>query len=344
MRDSPDNPIDGEILEAASRWTALRDRGLSARESVEYELWLAADDRHAEAMSATQTTWGALDRIPEQVGQPIAADLTRRRVFWRRAAPVSLAAAAALIIGLFLWRGVSPSPPSGMVEEKIVKSPHSQTLADGTTVRLNEGGEIRESYTADERLVQVLRGEVYFMVAKDVRRPFVVRASTVRIRALATAFTVNLQSAAVEVIVTEGRVQVSPTGDLPVSGPAEIPVLEAGRRAVVSLKPDSIETAVAVTSLNEAEIAKAVAWQEPLLKMGGAPLSEVAAEFERASGYRLILGDPELARIRIGGRFPRNDLDGFVRMLEEAYGVRSERSGDRTITLRSPAETEPPGR
>src|ERR1044071_2127304 len=95
--DDPTLP-DEAIRATAAHWTVRRDRGLSAAESVEFELWLAADKRHAEAMRRAGNAWTLLDRIPESAGAPVLAAAARRRSFWRRfVISGSLAAAAAAI-------------------------------------------------------------------------------------------------------------------------------------------------------------------------------------------------------------------------------------------------------
>ena len=55
---SPHSP-DHTLRAAAARWTVRRDRGLSAAESIEYELWLAADPSHAAAMPIPSQRHGA---------------------------------------------------------------------------------------------------------------------------------------------------------------------------------------------------------------------------------------------------------------------------------------------
>ena len=58
---SPDSP-ENTLRATAARWAVRRDRGLSAAESIDYELWLAADPRHAAAMQRTSAAWSLLDR------------------------------------------------------------------------------------------------------------------------------------------------------------------------------------------------------------------------------------------------------------------------------------------
>ena len=150
--------------------------------------------------------------------------------------------------------------------------PRQIALADGSIVELNRDSEVLPQFTRTERRVILLKGEAHFSVTKDPTRPFIVRAGHVDVRAVGTAFNVHLQSAAVEVLVTEGTVKLDPSADgalREVPLPAQIPSLASGQRAVVALKPSAPEVAVVVTTVSQAEMARTMAWQEPLLRLGG---------------------------------------------------------------------------
>ena len=97
---SPNSPDESQRA-AAAAWMVRRDRGLSAAESIEYELWLAADERHAVAINRATNAWSLLDRLPEEVALPVLAVANRRRAFWRRmyAGTGALAAASVVVIG-----------------------------------------------------------------------------------------------------------------------------------------------------------------------------------------------------------------------------------------------------
>lgn len=188
-------------------------------------------------------------------------------------------------------------------------APRQLTLTDGTVVQLNTGGELIEQFTSAERRVLLARGEAHFAVTKNPARPFVVvRAGNLDVRAVGTAFNVHLQSAAVDVLVTEGIVQLKSSAEpTPAYAPVArepIPLLSPGQRAVVSLAPVSPATSVVVTTATADEISRTLAWQAPLLRLGGHTLAELAGEFERTSGRRVVLADPDLATLRVGGVAP----------------------------------------
>jgi transmembrane sensor len=327
---SPDSPAN-TLRTTAARWTVRRDRGLSATESIDYELWLAADPRHAAAMQRTSAAWSLLDRIPESAAAPVLAAATRRRSFWRRTAAVGSLAAAALAVGLFVWSRPTPADPAFSVPAlSAPTTPRLVTLSDGTLVQLNTGGEVIERFTAATRHVTLTSGEAHFAVTKNPARPFIVQAGSLQVRAVGTAFNINLQSAAVDVIVTEGRVQLT-------TGTTDAPALDAGERATLRRAPaasPAAEPVLVVARLDAAAIAQTLAWREPLLRLGGATLAELAAEFERATGRRLVLADPALAELRFGGRFRADDIDGFTHLLATTLGLDVERAADGTIVLR----------
>jgi transmembrane sensor len=321
-----------EIRQAAAQWTIRRDRGLSAAESIDFELWLAADPRHAAAIQSAAAAWSLLDRIPETAAAPVLAAATRRRSFWRRSFVIgSLAAAAALtLVAVRLTRAPAISSP-------IAAAPRQLTLSDGTVVQLNTGGEVVEQFTAAERRVLLAHGEAHFAVTKNPARPFVVHAGNLDVRAVGTAFNVNLQSAAVDVLVTEGIVQLkSSIEPAPAFAPVArepIPLLSPGQRAVVSLAPVSPSTSVVVTTATADEISRALAWQAPLLRLGGQTLAELALEFEHRSGRRVVFADPALASLRVGGRFRADDPEGFTQLLAATLNLDVQQLADGTLRL-----------
>lgn len=323
---SPDSP-ENTLRATAARWAVRRDRGLSAAESIDYELWLAADPRHAAAMQRTSAAWSLLDRIPESAAAPILAAATRRRSFWRRTVTFgSLAAAAALAVGLFVWSRPLPADPTLSAPAlSATTTPRLVTLSDGTVVQLNTGGAVVEEFTADTRHVTLTRGEAHFAVAKNPARPFIVQAGALQVRAVGTAFNIHLQSAAVDVIVTEGRVQLT-------TGTPDAPALNAGERA--TLRRAAAGPTLVVARIDAAAITQTLAWREPLMRLGGATLAELAAEFERATGRRLVLADPTLADLRFGGRFRTDDIDGFTHLLATTLDLDVERAADGAIVLR----------
>jgi transmembrane sensor len=323
--------LPDSIRVAAANWTVRRDRGLSATESIQYELWLAADPRHGEAIRRSANAWTRLEQLPENLAMTVLASAAKRRALRRRWFGFgSLAAAAAVVWFISAPRGtMPPAAPFEIAAPAAV--PRSRTLSDGTLVQLNAGSEVFEQFTPGERRVRLVRGEAHFAVVRNPARPFVVQAGNIDVRAVGTTFNVNLQSASIDVLVLEGIVQVDPPAAAESVSP--VPLLNAGQRAVVALTPVSPAAAVVVTTLTREEVVRTLAWQEPLMRLGGATLAEVAAGFEARTGRRVVLADSSLAGLRLGGRFRADDIDGFAQLLT-ALHIEVERHADGTLVLR----------
>lgn len=332
---------DARIADEAAIWVLRQDRGLSATEQDALSQWLAADPRHRAIFSEHARGWDDLDRLvglqssvqavpdPDLLA-PIQASRTRSIV---RFAPVVLAAAAAIVIG-FLFRTSTPSAPSAA---RVLRAPlttlEKRVLSDGSKVQLNRGSVFSMEFTPAERRVRLVRGEASFIVAKNPQRPFVVLVHGVQVRAVGTVFNVKLGSGAVEVLVTEGKVLVEKPGDLPANGvklPA--PLILAGEHVVVPLSPTA--SGPIVTKLSDEQITDRLAWQPRLLDFVDAPLAEIAAEFNRHNPVRLVLDDASIGAMRLSASFRSDNVEGFVRLLESDFNVRSDRRNDTEIRLR----------
>jgi transmembrane sensor len=338
----PPEPSE-EIELAAADWLVLKDRGLTTAQQQDFARWLLLDPRHAEVFRALESTWSLMGEDqqisarmqPPPHGETQVIPFPRRR----RRLPVVLAAAAALVIGLVTWQNLGPASnaPFESVATTDVGALRRLDLPDGTVVQLNTDSRLEIAYTAGQRRVSLIRGEAHFTVAKNPQRPFIVSASGVDVRAVGTAFNVRLRAESVDVLVTEGRVNVASlhsqvTSAAPQSSVAETQ-LSAGQRTSVPLA--AAPTLAPILTIPELEIRHALAWQERRLEFESATLLEMASEINRYNRHKLTIGDPRLESHRFGGSFPAGDYATFVRLLENNFGVVAERRERETI-LRLP--------
>ncbi len=292
---------------------------------------------------------GAEDELLTELGRRL--HLRRRR---RLAATASLAAVA--IVASVWWQGGVPRAgevSSSASSAAKVALPERRLLPDGSAVELKEGAQIDVDYGGSFRRVVLRKGEAHFEVVKDPRG-FVVEAAGVSVRAVGTAFSVQLGSAQVEVLVTEGRVRVAPAlGTTSVAKAADVmlpaasssdlseftvaqPLVDAGHRAIVSLADELPK----VDPVTENEATEALSWRIPSLELTRTPLPEVIRLMNRHASprqkLRFVIEGRELNDVRLSGFLRIDNIDGLVRLLENDFGIRSERAGD-TITLRKDA-------
>lgn len=233
-----------------------------------------------------------------------------------------------------------------------ISLPERRLLPDDSIVELKEGAQIDVDYSGAFRRVMLRQGEAHFQVAKNKARPFIVEAAGVKVRAVGTAFSVQLDPLKqVEVLVTEGQVQVAPlpettsvatdpdfkgtlpTADTPGSASAQ-PIMRAGYRATISLTkapPQMVE-------VSAAELAERLSWRVPSLEFSRTPLDEVVALMNRYAApnqkVQFVIADHELSGVKLTGYLQTDNSEGLVRLLESNFGVKTERSGEKIILRR----------
>jgi transmembrane sensor len=84
---------------------------------------------------------------------------------------------------------------------------------------------------------------------------------------------------------------------------------------------------VAIRQLERKELARKISWTDGLLVFEGETLEKATEEFNRYNRRQLVITDPKLARIQIGGTFQPRDLDSFVASLERSFDVQAVSDG-----------------
>jgi transmembrane sensor len=335
-------PISATIRAAAADWVARRDAGLSVREELDYTAWLDAAPAHRTAADGLDFAWRTLDRpLATGAAGAVLGQLAHRARQRRQRRTVALGVASlVLLVGAGLgWQASRPPPDlrSSAAVSAVVLLPSIQSLPDGSVAELRDGAEITVEFTDAQRRVVLRRGEVYFRVAKNPARPFVVAAGGVEVRAVGTAFSVDFGKTTVEVLVTEGKVAVAlapaeaARPDVTPSK-AEPLLVGAGHGATVltaAPQPESESRPVSA-----ADFQSRLAWRSPRLEFSGTPLIEAVALINRHNRVQFTIDDPELARTRVSGIFGAVNTAAFVRLLESGFDIQSERRGADEIILR----------
>jgi transmembrane sensor len=206
-------------------------------------------------------------------------------------------------------------------------------LDDGSVVHLNTNSVVRVHLTSALREIVLARGEALFKVAHDTSRPFDVHAGETTVRAVGTEFSVRLRDARearngrndVEVLVREGRVAIDPPKkqlERATAFPPSVSTLSAGETVTISAKR------VHVQRVADADLTRKLSWVEGRLWFERETLANVVAEFNRYNRRQMVIADPAIANLRIGGGFEATDPESFMAALERTLGVRAFPSPD----------------
>jgi transmembrane sensor len=357
------------IEEHAAAWLAKRDGGdWSQADERALQTWLEASTAHTVAFIRLEAAWGQAQRlkalgagVPACVVPPrdawdqspffegreglpaarhfrrnSAASAAPRRPIARwlpRALVATLLIAGATTIAWYLTHGADYRTPIGGLA--------SVPMSDGSKVTLNTDSVIRLAVTDRERRVELDQGEAFFEVAKDPGRPFVVNAGTRRIIAVGTKFSVRREGSEVRVFVTEGKVRFEDDSlpkPLPSAGTAETSPRETLLRAGTIARAG--ESGVLVQEKSLPEVEEYLSWRMGYLIFREAPLADAVAEFNRYNEQQIVIEDPQVAVIRLSGKFRATNFEAFVRLLSEGFPISVRHSG-RQILLSAYAANQP---
>jgi ferric-dicitrate binding protein FerR (iron transport regulator) len=201
---------------------------------------------------------------------------------------------------------------------------HFVRLSDKTAVTLNKGTELQVGHTfGDGHREVTLRGEAYFDVHHDAKKPFIIHANGITVKVLGTAFNVRAYPGAndVKVTVMRGLVQVG----------SEEEVYSLVRpHEQISIALDTHEFLVQEANLDQTED-----WRKRFLSFEDTRLEEVLRDIHDVYGVEVVLQRQSLKDCPLTATFsdaaPLEDVIGAV---AQAYGMRYQISDDgRTVTL-----------
>jgi len=204
--DMPRRDDDRATREAARWLVALQDDPDDAELRRRVDAWRAGDPANEAAWNDTMHVYGLMAqttsaRDAERSGGPIAFRLGRR-------AAIGIGAAA-LAVCLFL--AFTPGIVLRFQADQVTSTAEVRPvrLDDGSLVLLGADSAISVGYAPGGRSARLLKGEAFFEVTPDPRRPFRVLAQGVETTVLGTSFNVRLAGDGAEVAVRTGLVGVT---------------------------------------------------------------------------------------------------------------------------------------
>ncbi len=312
-----------------------------ARQAVEWLVELQSDEA-TDSMHQAHRAWRALHPNHERAWVHIEAVTQRLRAAAGASPLTSSLASAALApprgvtrraaintLAVFLFAGGAAwqaerhtawrAPWSDwLADERTGVGEHrTVTLADGSTVALNTATAVKLRFTATERRLRLVSGEVLISTGSDADhvgggRPFVVETAHGELRPLGTRFMVRQQRVASRVDVFEGAVAVRPREQAGVSeGAGQGRILRAGEQARF--------TRSAVGDTQPASEADS-AWTDGMLVASGMRLDDFLAELGRHRPGRLGC-EPAIAQLRVSGTYPLASTDRVLDLLRTTLPV-----------------------
>jgi transmembrane sensor len=295
----------------AARWLiALEDDPEDADLRARIEAWRSTDPANDAAWRDTvhvhglMAETGPVHALPRQAGTSGVRHDPRQPLRHRLATGVLAAIAAGLLL-LF-----APSLVVRLQSDQLTATAEvrSVTLDDGSVVMLGADSAIAVRYQDSRRDVRLLKGEAFFQVTPDARRPFRVAARDVEVTVLGTSFNVRLAGDGAEVTVATGVVQVANAGE----SPAVLLQLLPGDWARLR-KAGAVERG----AVQADEVAP---WLHGQIVARDRPMADVVDELRRYYSGMIVVADDSLRGRRVTGVYNLSDPKAALGAIVGAHG------------------------
>ena len=218
--DFPDNK---SIQTQASEWLAKLDAEQpSKRDLADFKQWVNADSAHRIAFEELVEFWDEMNILTQAVlpRELLTNGLLANELAANKLLPEQPSQPPPMVRLHANRYGRSPARhrgssahhhmqlPSTTIYTTGVGEQKTVQLADNSIVQLNTNSRLEVHYSDSTRRLNLSQGEAHFDVAHNPNRPFEVYAGQGLVRAIGTAFTVHIRKIDVEVIVTEGTVEL----------------------------------------------------------------------------------------------------------------------------------------
>lgn len=314
------------IMEAAALWHIRLEDGACDLEA--FEKWRDADPRRAAAFARIVGTDHELNSVKADVAKHAddrraeASDLTRRHVI-----SLLLPLAGAALFGTALFANLKGR---AVTAKTRIGDRQSLSLPDGGRLELNTATEVKWHYTTKERTVWLKMGEIALTVPQGTQpchihvrgSEIVLGSGRLNIRSDGVSFTVLALDGGCNIL--EPAPGASANGGLKGNKPA---LVRNGERYETK-GADPV-----ITKVDDIGRQAAEAWQSDELIFNGETLQAALVEYNRYLQRPIVIADPSLAGLRLGGRFSTQSPTAFLNALESTFSIQvKDEGGQVTLT------------
>jgi len=267
------------------------------------------DDSRQLALTSTIDENRAWQKFHQRI-HPVSV---RRTGFgWMR-----IAASVIILVGLGLltyWIFNDHTKELTVVAQKTVLN---DTLPDGSVVTVNKGSSISylPKFKGETRQVS-LKGEAFFNVTPNKKKPFIISVNDVQITVVGTSFNVKTINGNTEVVVETGVVKVTRAG--------KTVELKANEEVTVGAK-DSILTKEKVSD----QLYKYYRTKE--FVCDDTPLWKLVEVINEAYNSHIVIGNPALKDMSITTTFNNESLEQVLNVISITFNIKVTKEGDNII-------------
>ena len=293
---------------------------ITPEEFEELEQWLEQSPEHQRAYREQEQIFGLTANVDkgvfsvdvEQEWQKFQNHISGGHVvdfssFLRPA----MAIAAVLVLFFAFWFLLSPQKTflaRGVAKEIV--------LPDHSIVKLHQGSRliVVRGFNKNTRTVK-LKGEAYFVVTHDVKKPFRVKADGFVVQVMGTEFMVSQTRK--KIVVNKGTVKVGTV--------RAQQILHAGEQAQVK------DHRIIKSQVKDKNI---IAWATGVFCFQDEPLQSVFRTLEENFGVKIIIQSPNAKNLKLTATFKDKDLDFILRVIASTEGLQIYKTAPKVYVVK----------
>ena len=236
---------------------------------------------------------------------------------------IGAAASIAIILGVYFgYKSIKSEEVNYLSVTTVSKEMVEVKLEDGSSVWVNSSSRFNypEKFSGKERKV-MLKGEAYFEVAKNPKKPFIIETGSTIIKVLGTSFNVRaIEGEEKEIVsVSEGLVSVTAAKD-----ENSNTKIAAGEQC----KLDKSTSEIQKTAIDDINFDS---WKTRKLLFESTYMKDVANTLSNYFETSIIVEDEIIGEMQLTSTFSNPKLDDVLRVIELTDEVKITHSGDNII-------------
>ncbi len=221
-------------------------------------------------------------------------------------------AASIAILGIVSFWLIRPLLSDDLHLETANQFQH-HSLPDGSSVHLNKNTDLyyHQGWRDKNRQVYIRRGEAFFDVQKDAKRPFVIKSGNTRITVLGTSFHVRREQFETEVIVASGSVKVNHADQEIVLKPEQSVIVSDTSR--LALKVDTVPDHLYRYYIHQQFVFE------------NTSLARVFATLSKAYDVEFVIDNPKTAQLPLTVTFEQQTLSEMLLVITKTFNLNIEK-------------------
>ena len=200
---------------------------------------------------------------------------------------------------------------NGVLRHDIETNSNPKSLQDGSVVKLNSGSELRypSSFAGMDNRQVYLKGEAFFEITKNPKKPFVVKTEEMFTQVYGTVFNISAyeNDDKIEVVLVEGSVGVGGKNAFNAETLKMIKPFQKVTNSKVLYNTYHIE---------DVDVTPYIAWTKGIVAFQNEQMSGIIKKLERQFNVKIINENEMLGELRFTGMFDKEGIDLILKTIQ----------------------------